>query len=185
MPVMREFAGQMPHPRTGSNFLRQFLHNRHAWTHLRGHSQGKGRGPRSGEARAADFARACEVEMHVDACGHLTKPFFFARIFGKNASVQRAYPDLTLVFHSYRKNASVWTRCLGKKLKVEKQRVLKCMHCRRLAVTWARILQQICGQEICEGRNAHGHLTRATLCENLHYSKDAVQQQGDNHFVRA
>ena len=59
------------------------------------------------------------------------------------------------------------------------------MHCRRLAVTWARILQQICGQEICEGRNAHGHLTRATLCENLHYSKDAVQQQGDNHFVRA
>ena len=96
--------------------------------------------------------------MHVD----ISQKHFFARIYGKNASVQRAYPDLTLVFHSYRKNASVWTRCLGKKLKVEKQRVLKCMHCRRLALTWARILQQIYGQEICEGRNAHGHLTRAT-----------------------
>ena len=41
------------------------------------------------QTRAADFVRACAVEMHMD----IAQEQFYARIYGKKAKSQMEHPD--------------------------------------------------------------------------------------------
>ena len=56
--------------------------------------------------RGSHFVRACAVKMHMD----IARRNFYARNYSEKAGDQRAYPDLTPAFNTYRKNPSVWTR---------------------------------------------------------------------------
>ena len=60
----------------------------------------------------AHIVRACAVAMHMD----ISEGNFFARICREIAGGQMEHPVSTPAFNPYRKNPSVWTHCLGKKL---------------------------------------------------------------------
>ena len=50
--------------------------------------------------------RTCAVEMHI----HPKRTPLWTRELHEKC---RGHPDLSLAFNTYRKNPSVWTRCLG------------------------------------------------------------------------
>ena len=127
---VREFKGKMP-GRRGPNprgTFRASLRNRIAFQHftkatLHRNLQVKGRRPRASKTRAANFVRACAIEMHLE----ISQEPLYAKISRKNVGVQMEHPDqapaftLTVrtpqcgrtVWGTYHKNPSVWTHCLG------------------------------------------------------------------------
>ena len=115
----------------GPNPRRTFcasLRNRIAFQHvtkatLHRNLQVKGRRPRASKTRAANFVRACAIEMHLE----ISQEPLYAKISRKNVGVQVEHPDQALAFTltvrtpqcgrtvwgTYHKNPSVWTHCLG------------------------------------------------------------------------
>ena len=96
--IYKENIGKCWGPKLRLTFCAS-LRDRNAHGHVRRavlceNSQGKCRGPRSGKHRAADFVRACAVEMHMK----ISQEPFYSRIYSKNAGDQMEHPDLTPVF---------------------------------------------------------------------------------------
>ena len=141
--VTREFSRKMPRPRTAPTVLRELAHGHgmpwacrashftqaflrkmprpRAATVLRKPVQSK-RAWKSHKNRfharilkenAADFARACAVEMQIDTSQEITRAILRA-----NLQETRRRPDgapwPSTGQYTYRRNPSVWTHCLGK-----------------------------------------------------------------------
>ena len=108
---MPEFSGKIRAPEISPLFCAT-LRSRHTHGHvtrtiLYENYHGKRRAPGASKTHAADFVRACAVEVRMDiAQEHFTREFT-GKMLGSRWS--------TLIKQrSLRLNPSVWTRCLGK-----------------------------------------------------------------------
>ena len=71
----------------------------------------KGRRLRASQTFAADFVRACAIEIHMDILQKQFWNHFTQEFTRKNVGTQSEQPGL----NSYCKNLSVWTHSVGKK----------------------------------------------------------------------
>ena len=122
--LIRKSTGKRPRPRLSPERRHTFcasLRSRNACPHatrnirratLYGNLQEKCRGPDWAQKADTHFVRACAVETHVK----ISQEPLDTEIYRKNAAPQSEHPDQAPAFYSYRKNPSVWTHCLGKKI---------------------------------------------------------------------
>ena len=79
-------------------------------SHFRRNLQVKCHTPESAQNADTHCVRACAVEIPVNA----SQEPLYAEVHRTNAGAQSEHPDQAPL-HTYRKNPSVWTHCLGNK----------------------------------------------------------------------